>query len=200
MLRLFLKYITEEFSLGLKNFMKLALFLLHSGTEMLQRFWINWLPFCGHRSTTYLPMLGLGRQRSLYSYSSSLYSHVGCCSFTKSCPTLCDFMNYSTPGFPILHYLPQFASLGSQLVRICLKYKRPGFNPWVGKILWKREWLVTSVFLPGELHGKRSLAGYTVHGVAKESNMTEWLTLCMLMQVLLKIMFLESAITINVSK
>ena len=82
MLRLFLKYITEEFSLGLNNFMKLALFLLHSGTEMLQRFWTNWLPFSGHRSTTYLPMLGLGRQRSLYSYSSSLYSQVGCCSFT----------------------------------------------------------------------------------------------------------------------
>ena len=90
-----------------------------------------------------------------------------------SCPTLCDFMNYSTPGFPILHYLPQFTSLASQLVRICLKYKRPGFNPWVGKILWRREWLVTSVFSPGELHGKRSLAGYTVHGVAKESNTTE---------------------------
>ena len=25
-----------------------------------------------------------------------------------------------------------------------------GFNPWVGKIPWIREWLPTPVFLPGE--------------------------------------------------
>ena len=32
-----------------------------------------------------------------------------CCSVTKSCPTLCDPMDCSTPGFPALHYLPEFA-------------------------------------------------------------------------------------------
>ena len=42
-----------------------------------------------------------------------------------------------------------------------------GFNPWVGKIPWKREGLPTPVFLPGESHGQRSLAGYVVHVVAK---------------------------------
>ena len=31
-----------------------------------------------------------------------------CCSVTKSCPTLCDPMNGSTSGFPVLHYLPEF--------------------------------------------------------------------------------------------
>ena len=30
-----------------------------------------------------------------------------CCSVAKSCPTLCDPMNYSTPGFPVLHYLQE---------------------------------------------------------------------------------------------
>ena len=34
---------------------------------------------------------------------------VCCCSVTKSCLTLCDPMNYSTSGFPVLHYLPEFA-------------------------------------------------------------------------------------------
>jgi len=34
-------------------------------------------------------------------------------------------------------------------------------------IPWKMEWLPTPLFLPGEFHGERSLAGYTVHGVAK---------------------------------
>ena len=32
-----------------------------------------------------------------------------CCSVTKSCPTLCDPMNCSTPGFPGLHYIPELA-------------------------------------------------------------------------------------------
>ena len=31
------------------------------------------------------------------------------CSVTQSCPTLCDHMDCSTPGFPILHSLPEFA-------------------------------------------------------------------------------------------
>ena len=30
-------------------------------------------------------------------------------SLAKSCPTLCDPMDCSTPGFPVLHYLPEFA-------------------------------------------------------------------------------------------
>ena len=33
-------------------------------------------------------------------------------------------------------------------------------NPWVGKIPWRREWLLTPVLLPGEFQGQRSLAGY----------------------------------------
>ena len=37
----------------------------------------------------------------------------------------------------------------------------PGFNPWVGKILWRRKWQPTPVFLPGESHGQRSLEGYS---------------------------------------
>ena len=32
-----------------------------------------------------------------------------CCSVSKSCLTLCNPMNCSTPGFPVLHYLPEFA-------------------------------------------------------------------------------------------
>ena len=33
------------------------------------------------------------------------------CSVTKSCPALCDPMDYSTPGFPVLHYLLEFAQI-----------------------------------------------------------------------------------------
>ena len=38
----------------------------------------------------------------------------------------------------------------------------PGFDPWVKKIWWRREGQPTPVFLPGELHGQRSLAGYSL--------------------------------------
>jgi len=30
-----------------------------------------------------------------------------------------------------------------------------GFNPWVGKIPWRREWQPTPVFLPGKSHEPR---------------------------------------------
>ena len=59
--------------------------------------------------------------------------------------------------------------------RICLKYERPGFYPWIRKILWRREWQPTPVFLPGESHGQRSLSGYSPWG-CKESDTTEQLT------------------------
>ena len=56
------------------------------------------------------------------------------------------------------------------------------FDPWVGKIPRRREWLPTPVFLPGEFHGQRSLTGYSPSG-CKESDMTESLTFCCLITV-----------------
>ena len=49
---------------------------------------------------------------------------------------------------------------------------RRGFNYWVGKIPWRRAWLPTPVFLPGESHEQRSLVGYSPWG-HKESNKIE---------------------------
>jgi len=53
---------------------------------------------------------------------------------------------------------------------------RPAFDPGVGKIPWKREWQPTPVFLPGELHGQRSLEGYSPCG-CKQSDVSERLLL-----------------------
>ena len=50
--------------------------------------------------------------------------------------------------------------------------KRCGFDPWVGKIPWRRKWQPTPVFLSGKSHGQRSLAGCSPWG-HKESDMTE---------------------------
>jgi len=43
----------------------------------------------------------------------------------------------------------------------CRRYKRCEFNPWVGKIHWRRKWQPTALFFPGESHEQRSLAGYS---------------------------------------
>ena len=37
---------------------------------------------------------------------------------------------------------------------------RHGFDPWGGKIPWRRKWKPTLIFLPGKSHGHRSLVGY----------------------------------------
>ena len=49
---------------------------------------------------------------------------------------------------------------------------RPRFDPWVGKIPWRRKWQSTPALLPGKSHGQRSLVGYSPWG-RKESDTTE---------------------------
>ena len=66
-------------------------------------------------------------------------------------------------------------SLKLRWQRICLQCRRPGFDPWVGKIPWRRKWQPTPVLLPGESHGQRSLVSYSPRG-CKESGTTEQLT------------------------
>ena len=51
----------------------------------------------------------------------------------------------------------------------------PRFDPWVRKIPWRRAWQPTPGFLPEELHGQRSLVGYSPWG-RKELDTTERLT------------------------
>ena len=61
-------------------------------------------------------------------------------------------------GYPLQY---SWAYVVAQLVnRIRLQCGRPGFDPWVGKIPWRRDRLPTPGFLPGEFHG-------IVNGVAK---------------------------------
>ena len=46
---------------------------------------------------------------TLILYRGSCRHSCCCCSVTKPCPTLCNAMDCSTPGFPVLYYLPEFA-------------------------------------------------------------------------------------------
>ena len=66
----------------------------------------------------------------------------------------------SFPGGAVVKNVP--ANAGNKRCRF----------PWVRKIPWRRAWQPTPVFLPGESHGQRSLAGYSPWG-RKEFNTTE---------------------------
>ena len=50
------------------------------------------------------------------------------------------------------------------------------FDPWMGKIPWRKEWLPTPVFFPGEFHGQRSLTDYSPWD-HRELHTTDQLTL-----------------------
>ena len=54
----------------------------------------------------------------------------------------------------------------------CKRHRRHSFDPWVGKIPWRRKWQPTPIFLPGKFHGQRSLAGCSPWG-RKESDTTK---------------------------
>jgi len=60
----------------------------------------------------------------------------------------------------------------AQIVKNLPVMRRPGFNPRVGKIPWRKALLPTPVFLPEEFHRQRSLAGYSSWG-HKELDTTE---------------------------
>ena len=82
----------------------------------------------------------------------------------------------------LLHWTPgseegafDAATVWLRQQRIFLQYRRPGFNPWIRKILWRREWQPTAVFLPGESHdGQRSLVGYSPWVTKRTTWLSYW--------------------------
>ena len=73
-----------------------------------------------------------------------------------------------TMGFPS-------GASGKEPACLCRGHKRCRFDPWVGKIPWRKAWQPTPVFLPGESHQQRS-RGATGHRVAE--NQTRLKRLC----------------------
>ena len=67
---------------------------------------------------------------------------------------VCVYIYMDLPGGSVVKNLP--ANAGD---------RRHGFDPWVGKIPWRREWQPTPVVLPGKSHGQRSLKGYSPLGL-----------------------------------
>ena len=80
---------------------------------------------------------------------------------------LCQFIPQAALG------LPRWLR-GKESTYQCRRHKKHEFDSWVGKILWRRKWQRTPVFLPRKSHGQRNLVGYSPWG-CKESDTTEWL-------------------------
>ena len=63
--------------------------------------------------------------------------------------------------------------------------RRPGFDPWVGKIPWRKKGQPSPLFLPGKSHEQRSLEA-TIHGVTKKLPFTHWIsTMCQATEITL---------------
>ena len=63
---------------------------------------------------------------------------------------------------------------GKEPTSQCRRYKRPEFDPWVGKIPWRRKWQSTPVFLLWKSHGQRSLVGYNLWGQRVRHDWSSW--------------------------
>ena len=72
--------------------------------------------------------------------------------------TLKNLLQHHSLKASVLQHLAFFGSEGKASA---FNAGRSGFDPWVRKILWRREWQPTPVFLPGESHRHRSLMGYS---------------------------------------
>ena len=75
-----------------------------------------------------------------------------CCSGAQSCPTLCDPMNCSTPGFPALHHLPEFAQTHVHHVGDAIQSSHPLFTPFsfcLQSFLASESFPMSQLFAPG---------------------------------------------------
>ena len=112
--------------------------------------WADWLltGFCLCPSSS-LPLPGcISVLIAVYQFFLRLSGHL-----ILQFQVLLYCMNLFRMGFP-----------GGSDFRVHLRCRRPEFDPWVGRISWRRARQPTLVFLPGESHGQRSLVGYT-HGI-----------------------------------
>ena len=73
-------------------------------------------------------------------------------------------------GGPSVRFLTRYDGEVSEPL-VGRRYKRPRFDPWGGKVPWRRERLPTPVFLPGASQRQRSLEGY-IPWDPKESDTT----------------------------
>ena len=116
-----------------------------------------------HKSILPLKVKHLGNvnpRHSLSLFSFTLPLHHA---FRKGKTWMCVVCMYM--GFP-----------GVSVKNLPANASRHRFDLWVGTVPWRKKWLPTPVFLPGEFHRQRKLLGYSQWGY-REPDTTEQLTL-----------------------
>ena len=78
-------------------------------------------------STSKDPLIPLDLPRK--SRTFFLSEHFCCCSVSRLGPTLCDPMDCSTPGFSVLHHLPEFAQIHIHWVSDAIQPSHPLSSP-----------------------------------------------------------------------
>ena len=93
-----------------------------------------------------------------------------------TCLPTCKYLTHTDHmcNYHVLSYSQGFlgGSSDKESTCQCRRHKRCGFDPWIGKIPWKRVWQPIPVFLPVKSHGHRSGAGHSPWR-HKESDVTE---------------------------
>ena len=115
----------------------------------------------------YLPATGRIAQHLCYGKSEGLGQAISACSSVGA-------WVFNKTVLTFVSGLPRWLS-GKESTCQCRRCRRWRFNPWAGKIPWRRKWKPAPVFLPGESHGQRSLVGYSPWG-HKQSDMSERLS------------------------
>jgi len=78
---------------------------VHASTTVEASFFLHHLPLAS--TSKPLPLLMAAVSRDYHTVKPSVVLSVQFSSVAQSCPTLCDPMNHSTPGFPVHHHLPE---------------------------------------------------------------------------------------------
>ena len=140
--------------MNVRNEFSLVKFKAWSSTlrmlELLSLVFKTWVCLKYFRNT--LNSLGVN-PHIIYSYTSS--------SSTSTDPIKCGlcsivtFYHWEISINNWTHQLPRWYS-GKESTWQCRRW----FDPWGGKIPWRRKWQPTPVFLPEKVHGERRLAGY----------------------------------------
>ena len=107
-------------------------------------------------------------------WSNSLPQKSSCCCSNLLLPQdLCTCYAFCLELSPS-DYLPVLFRWFSGKESTCQRkrFRRLEFDPWIGKIPWRRKWQPIPIFVSGGFHGQRSLVGYSSWG-RKELDTTE---------------------------
>ena len=135
------------------------------------------------------------QKREKLNFAVHLETHVSLCSLSIKWKNEIATLVYTVYKikFQTLHFLFFSADWFEQY--------RPRFDPWMGKIPWRRKWQPTPVLLPWKFHGWRSLIGYNPWGCRVRH---DWVNSLSLFHVQTQIMVLpfkiSSSIFIIISK